>query len=119
MKFTVIVNAHPSSLTAHSALRFCQTLLADGHALYQVFFYGDGVCNGMAQEQKALSQAWSQLIKENQIDAVCCAGSAEKYGLGSSVNLADGFTVSGLGQMIDGLVHSDRVMTFGKRLTLL
>lgn len=118
MKFTVIVNAHPASLTAHSALRFCRAVLANGHALYQVFFYGDGVFNGMAGEQTALYREWTQLIKENQIDVICCAGSAERKGLRSGADLADGFTISGLGQMIDALVHSDRVMTFGKRAAL-
>lgn len=118
MKFTVIVNAHPSSLTAHSALRFCRAVLADGHAIYQVFFYGEGVLNGAAREQSTLNQAWSQLINENRIDAVCCAGSAERCGLSSGTALADGFTISGLGQMVDALVHSDRVMTFGKRVAL-
>lgn len=115
MKFTVIVNAHPTSLTAHSALRFCRAALANGHALYQVFFYGDGVFNGMTGERTMLSREWSQLIRENQIDAICCAGSAEKKSLKSGTDLADGFTISGLGQMIDALVHSDRVITFGKR----
>lgn len=116
MNFTVIVNAHPESLAAHSALRFCKTVIADGHTLYQIFFYGEGVVNGAAKERTALNQAWAQLIGENRIDAVCCVGSATARSLGSETDLAKGFTISGLGQMIDGLVHSDRVMTFGKRV---
>ena len=118
MKFTVIVNAHPESLAAHTALRFCKAVIANGHTLYQIFFYGEGVINGAAGERSALTQAWAQLVGENQIDAVCCVGSATTRDLGSKADLAEGFTISGLGQMIDGLVHSDRVMTFGKRVAL-
>ncbi len=117
MKFTVVVNAHPESAAALSARRFCTALLAQKHTLYRLFFYGEGVINGAVKPGSELSRSWSRLIEENGIDAVCCVGSAKQRGIDSEANLEKGFTISGLGQMIDGVVNSDRLVTFGKRVS--
>lgn len=116
MQFTVIVNAHPDSLPASSALCFCHSLITQGHTLYRLFFYGDGVLNGAAKHPTSTVDNWTKLITENQIDAVCCVGSAQHRQIATEADLRPGFVISGLGQLVDAAVISDRIITFGQRV---
>ena len=115
MNFTVIVNAHPTSITAQSALKFCQTLIDTGLEIYRLFFYGEGVLNGIDNFDQKTSGQWRQFITQNKLDAICCVNSATEHVQDSASNFLDGFSVSGIGQLVDGLVNSDRVITFGNR----
>lgn len=129
MKFTIVVHGAPhSSQGPQTALRFAQALLAAGHEIYRVFFSGDGVHNGSMlatpqQDECHVIEGWQQLAKEHNVDLVVCIAAAIRRGImddneakrhGKPVgNLADGFTLSGLGQLVDGSIQSDRVVTFG------
>ena len=128
MKFSIVIQGAPwSSPAALSALRFTETALAEGHVIYRLFFYQDGACNGSLlsvppQDEIDIPLAWEKLIAEYQLDAVVCAASALKRGILDEVeagrydkpghNLRPGFSVSGLGQLIDATQQSDRVISF-------
>lgn len=128
MKFTLVIHGAPwSSPSAFSALRFAETVLACGHEITRLFFYQDGVCNGSLycvppQDEPDIPARWEALITANGIDAVVCAASALKRGIldaaeagrydKSGHNLRPGFTISGLGQLIDAAGQSDRVVSF-------
>ena len=44
MKFTIVVHSAPySSQGAHTALRFCQALIDEGHEIYRLFFFRAGL----------------------------------------------------------------------------
>ena len=87
MKFSLVIYAAPySSESAASALRFAKAVLEQGHELYRLFFFGDGVHNTsklavVAQDEVNLQREWHELIKENGLDSVICVSSAIKRGV--------------------------------------
>lgn len=128
MKLTVVIYSAPSSQSAWSAYQFTRTALEAGHEIYRLFFYGDGVLNSSAlsvapQGEFDLMQAWQTLITTYELDAISCVSSALKRGIIDSqeaaryeragASLAAGMTLSGLGQLVDATLASDRVVSFG------
>ena len=129
MKFSIVIYAAPySTESAASALRFADSLIQQGHELYRLFFFGDGVHNAskltvVAQDEINLQLQWSKLIEEHDIDSVICVSSAlrrgvldqaeaERHELGTA-SAYESSQVAGLGQLIDAALHSDRVVNFG------
>lgn len=128
MNFALIVNASPDrGQGAWSAYRFARALLDQGHTLYRVFFYHDGVLNACAdrrpaQDENNLTAHWQALEAAHGVDLVVCISAAKRRGLfdegearrhGTRASLARGFVLSGLGQYTDALLRADRVVTFG------
>jgi tRNA 2-thiouridine synthesizing protein D len=129
MIISVMVTGSPvSQQSAQTALSFCQAALTAGHQIYRVFFYEDAVQLGSAlnvapQDERNLNAAWSEFVKQYQLDAVICVASALKRGIlddseasryqKPAANLAEGFDISGLGQWVDACLNSDRVVSFG------
>jgi tRNA 2-thiouridine synthesizing protein D len=129
MKFSIVVYAAPySSEAAASAYNFCKAALAQGHDIYRLFFFGDGVHNASSlavapQDENNLQQLWHALIQQHDLDSVICVSSALKRGivdtqeagrhdlLGASAY--DSSEISGLGQLVDATANSDRVVNFG------
>ena len=129
MKFSIVIYAAPySTESAATALRFAQSLIQQGHELYRLFFFGDGVHNAskltvVAQDEINLQQQWSELIREHDIDSVICVSSAlrrgvldqteaDRHELGTA-SAYESSNLAGLGQLIDATLHSDRVVNFG------
>jgi len=129
MKFALAIYAAPfSSQASQTALNFAQALLAQGHSLYRVFFYQDGVytANRLAvppQDEQNLCSEWQTLARDHQVELIVCIAAAlrrgiinpeeaQRYGLDGS-NLAPEFTISGLGQLLEAGVQADRLITFG------
>ncbi len=129
MKFTLAIYGAPSNTqAAHSALQFARALITQGHTLYRLFFYADGVYNASTlitppQDEINLPLQWQQFIHEHQLDAVVCIAAALRRGIldkteaaryqKSASNLNDCFELSGLGQLIEAAIASDRVVAFG------
>lgn len=129
MIFSLAIYSAPhTSQASDSAYRFAETLLSEGHSLYRVFFYQDGVYNSnnlltLAQDETDISSRWQQLSAKYQIDMVVCIAAALKRGILNQEeaeryekpahNLRDGFAISGLGQLVDAALMSDRLITFG------
>lgn len=129
MKFSVVIYAAPySSEAANTALLFTRELIAQGHEVYRLFFFGDGVHNTnrlvvAPQDEPSIQLGWDNLITEHALDSVVCVSSALKRGivdvtiaqrheLGATSMLASS-EIAGLGQLIDAAVNSDRVVSFG------
>jgi len=129
VKFGVLVNEGPyQHQAADSAYQFVRAALAAGHEVFRVFFYHDGVHNGTRlavppQDDRNVVERWSALAAEHELDLVLCVAAAQRRGLldadeakrhGKDVdNIAPGFRISGLGQLIEAAVQSDRLVTFG------
>lgn len=129
MIFSLLILGSPaSSQAANTAYRFAVASLEADHQLYRVFFLDDGVsvANGLSivpQDETNWQQRWSELGKQYQLDMVVCVSSTLKRGVVDSTeasryekpahNLAAGFSIGGLGQLIDASINSDRVITFG------
>ena len=129
MKFTVVVYAAPySSEAASSAFNFTKTLLDEGHEIYRLFFFSDGVHNAnsiarVPQDEINLQAGWNELVKNYELDSVVCVSSAIKRGIVdqkeaarhelSAVSLFESSEIAGLGQLIDAAINSDRMVNFG------
>lgn len=129
MKFSILVLGSPySNQSVNTALRFANAVMASEHSLYRVFFYHDAVQCGNAfttppQDELDIPKQWQNLVETQETELIVCIASALKRGVLDSTeaeryekpssNLADRFTISGLGQMVDATIHSDRVITFG------
>lgn len=128
MKFVINVLSSSTAPSTRRALRFAQAVLAEGHEIVRVFFYQDGVLTAsnnlvLAQDQTDIAQQWQAFISDNQLDAVVCIAAALRRGLldqaeaqryqRNAVNLAQGYELSGLGQLHDALQQADRCISFG------
>ncbi|MCG8425877.1 MAG: sulfurtransferase complex subunit TusD [Chromatiales bacterium] len=129
MKFTVQVNEGPyQHQAADSAYQFTKAVLEKGHEVFRVFFYHDGVNNATnlttpPQDDRHVVNRWSELAKEHDLDLVVCVAAAQRRGIvdegeakrnsKDAENIADGFRISGLGQLIEAGIQSDRVVVFG------
>lgn len=118
MKFGVLVNEGPFTHQASdSAYHFVKAAFAKGHEVPRVFFYNDGVNNGNRlsapqQDDRNLVKLWGQLAKDHGVDLVICVAAALRRGIKDDV-LAEGFRISGLGQLIEVGMDSDRLVVFG------
>lgn len=127
MIFSLAVYAAPySSQASNSAYQFATALLHQGHTLHRVFFYHDGVHTATTlasppQDEFNLYKAWDELA--HQHDLVICIAAALKRGIlnseeatrydKSAHNMADSYSISGLGQLVEAAAVSDRLITFG------
>ncbi len=118
MKFTVIVNEGPFIHEASdSAYHFVNAALDRGHEVEQVFFYFDGVknANRLSEPQsddRNLVKLWGKVNTERGVDLVVCVAAALRRGI-KDENLAEGFRISGLGQLMQACIDSDRTVVFG------
>lgn len=127
-KFVIQVTgaAYGSSASFH-ALRFTQTVLAQGHEVVRVFFYQDGVFNTSslncpASDEFDLHQAWKQLATDWGVELVNCVSAALRRGVLSEQdanengkshwNLEPPFIMGGLGELITGIETADRTVSF-------
>ena len=129
MKYTIMINEGPyQHQSADSALQFARALLEKGHEIFRVFFYHDGVNNGTRLsvppgDDRLIQKEWSELAKEHELDLVICIAAAQRRGLMDADeakrqgldadNIIEGFRISGLGQLIEGGIQSDRTIVFG------
>jgi len=129
MKFAVLVNEGPYQHQASdSAYQFVLASLNAGHEVMRVFFYHDGVNNGTRlttppQDDRNIQHRWSALAEEHKLDLVLCVAACQRRGIvdedemkrnsKDAHNIADGFRISGLGQLIEAGIVADRLITFG------
>ena len=129
MKFSIQINEGPYQHQASdSALQFAKAALAKGHELFRVFFYHDGVNNATRlaippQDDRNITQQWTELQKQYNLDLVVCIAAAQRRGIldedemkrqgKDANNIAEGFRISGLGQLIEAGIESDHLVTFG------
>jgi len=129
MKFTIQVNEGPYTHQASdSAYQFAKAALEKGHEIFRVFFYHDGVNNATRlttppQDDRNIVNRWSELAEKHNVDLVVCVAAAQRRGIADADeakrngkdadNIAPGFRISGLGQLIEGGIQSDRLVVFG------
>ncbi|MPS32733.1 MULTISPECIES: sulfurtransferase complex subunit TusD [Salinivibrio] len=125
----VLVVTEPAygSQMARTAYQFACAAIEAGHQVSKVFFYQDGVLNGMATTVPANDEfdmvtAWQTLARDHQVQLETCVAAAlrrgvisdqeaTQHGLAQST-LAAGFSQAGLGALAEALLTADRVMQF-------
>ncbi|NKB31740.1 MAG: sulfurtransferase complex subunit TusD [Pseudomonadales bacterium] len=129
MKFSIVVYAAPySSEAASTAYNFTKTILEEGHEIFRLFFFSDGVHNAnrlaiTPQDEVNLQSKWDSLISNHELDSVVCVTSAIRRGVInqqeadrhdlSATSISDSSEIAGLGQLIDAAIKSDRIVNFG------
>ena len=129
MKIAILINEGPYTHQASdSAYQFAKAVLAKGHEIFRIFFYHDGVNNATRlttppQDDRNIVNRWSKLAEEHKLDMVVCVAAAQRRGIvdegeakrngKDATNLAPGFRISGLGQLIEAGIQADRMVTFG------
>jgi len=129
LKIGVVVSEGPyTHQAADSAYHFVRSALEKGHEVPRVFFYHDGVnvstrLSIPPQDERNIQKNWSALAKEHGVDLVVCIAAAQRRGLldeneakrqgKDANNIAEGFRISGLGQLIEMGIQTDRLVMFG------
>ena len=129
MKFGILVHEGPYQHQASdSAYQFTKAALEKGHEVFRVFFYHDGVNNGTRlttppQDDRNVTKRWTELAEQHELDLVVCVAAAQRRGIVDAEekkrngkdadNIAPGFRISGLGQLIEAGISADRLMVFG------
>jgi len=129
VKFGIVVNEGPYTHQASdTAYQFARTALEKGHEVIRVFFYHDGVNNATRltvppQDERNVQRNWSELGEKYKLDMVVCIAAAQRRGIldpneakrqgKDADNIAPGFRISGLGQLIEAGILADRLMVFG------
>jgi tRNA 2-thiouridine synthesizing protein D len=129
MKFAIQINTSPyQSNAGHTAYQFIKAALAQGHEVFRVFFYHDGIYHAFKyamppDDELQFTTQWSELARQHRIDLVVCISAAQRRGLlcadeikrqGKVDNdLAEGFRISGLGQLVEATLEADRFIVFG------
>jgi tRNA 2-thiouridine synthesizing protein D len=129
VKFGIQVNEGPyNHQSSDSAYQFTKAALEKGHEIFRVFFYHDGVYNGSRlgvppQDDRNITKLWELLAEEYDLDLVVCVAAAQRRGVldeseasrngKDANNIAPKFRISGLGQLIEAGIQSDRLVVFG------
>ena len=129
MKLAIQINEGPYTHQASdTAYHFTKAALAKGHEIFRVFFYPDWVNNATRlttppQDDRNIVSRWSKLAEEHKLDMVVCVAAAQRRGIvdegemkrngKDATNLAPGFRISGLGQLIEAGIEADRTVVFG------
>jgi len=129
MKFAIQVNEGPYQHQASdSAYFFAKTALEKGHEIFRVFFYHDGVNNGTRlttppQDDRNIVNRWAELAEKHDLDLVVCVAAAQRRGIvdegeaqrngKDATNIHPKFRISGLGQLIEAAIQSERLVVFG------
>jgi tRNA 2-thiouridine synthesizing protein D len=129
MKLTIQVNEGPyQHQSSDSAYLFTKAALEKGHEIFRVFFYHDGVNNASRlttppQDDRNIVERWAELAKQYDLDMVVCVAAAQRRGIvddgeaqrngKDATNIQERFRISGLGQLVEAAIQSDRLVVFG------
>ncbi len=75
------------------------------------------------QDDRNLQKAWTDLAQKYKLDLVVCIAAAQRRGIldegeakrhgKDADNIAPGFRISGLGQLVEAGIVADRLVVFG------
>ena len=103
-------------------------MLERGHQIHRIFFLDDGTLAGASsmvtpQDEPDIASLWAELGTQHGVELILCVSSALKRGLldaseaeryeKNAATVHPAFEISGLGQLIDATMTSDRMITFG------
>ncbi len=126
--YTLVITGAPySSQAPQTALAFARAAIAAGHTLERVFLYGDGVHLASSliappSDEVHWPKEWAVFLKDNAIPGIVCIASALRRGLVDESeqkryqlpanNLLKPFIIAGLGEWVESIMTSSRVLYF-------
>ena len=109
---------------AFLAYQFAEALIKKGHKISQIFFFQDGVSNGNAlvypaNDEVNLQKHWQMFSITHNVPLDLCVAASQRRGVVDNLttsttdhyNLAEGFTIAGLGEFMAASLKADRVIT--------
>ncbi len=114
LSYTLIVlSSHLNNNSATLAL--AQDLINKKNKISIIFFLFDGAYTAnafidMPTDEPNISQQWSDFAQKYQIRMVVCSASAARRGI-CSTNLAQGFNLGSIGELIENCDNADRVVS--------
>lgn len=118
MKFALQINSSPyHSAASLTAYRFATEVLEQQHEIYRIFFYHEGIYHAFntanpPDDEISLFKCWTELAQKHNLDLVVCVSAAQRRGL-TDENVAEGFRLGGLGQLLEATILADRFLVFG------
>ncbi|MDP5055214.1 MAG: sulfurtransferase complex subunit TusD [Congregibacter sp.] len=122
MRYTLLVLSPPDTgASARHALEFAKAVCLAGHHIACVFFYDAGVLTALAHTQAVadeddLRAGWQSLAQTSGVRLLACVASAQRFGIGDGRppqdRCAQGFSIAGLGELIEASTSSQRFLTF-------
>lgn len=109
---------------AFLAYQVAEELLQAKHNIRQVFFFQEGVSNANAfvnpaSDEVNLVEMWKKLTELHRVPLHLCIAAAQRRGVvdeqisaSATYNLAEGFTLAGLGEFSQAVLKADRLLTF-------
>jgi len=97
------------------------------HEIFRVFFYHEGIYHAFEHstppdDELQMTKKWTELTIEHGVDLVVCISAAQRRGLlcadeakrqkKKDLDLAKGFRISGLGQLLEAMLVADRFLEF-------
>jgi tRNA 2-thiouridine synthesizing protein D len=129
MSISILVLGAPFDCqSSYTAYRYTEAALMLKQPIHRVFFYQAGIHTASnltcpPRDEFDLCRAWQFLKSEYQLDLVVCIAAAARRGLideseakrhsKPAFNISDSFELSGLGQLVDAIANSDKLITFG------
>ena len=109
---------------AFLAYQFAEALIKKGHEISQIFFFQDGVSNGNAlvypaNDEVNLQKHWQMFSITHNVPLYLCVAASQRRGVVDNLttsttdhyNLAEKFTIAGLGEFMAASLKADRVIT--------
>lgn len=128
LSYTLAITGAPyASQAPQTALAVAKALVAAGHRIDRLFLYGEGVLlasslNCPPSDETDWTREWCTFLADHRIPAITCIASALRRGLldereqaryqKTASNLASPFILAGLGDWVEGMNASDRLLHF-------
>ena len=115
MRFDLLVQGAPLTTGApERALRFARAVVDARHQIGRIFFYNEAVAvaNRFAADDSGTRDRLAELASEAEFELAVCVTAAARRGILEGESLADGFVIVGLGQLIEAIEESDRLVSF-------
>tara|TARA_R110002072_G_scaffold4280_9_gene30289 strand:+ start:27396 stop:27788 length:393 start_codon:yes stop_codon:yes gene_type:complete len=130
MSISILVLGAPFDTQAcYTAYRYTKAALEIGKQIDRVFFYQSAIHTASAlsctpRDEFDLYTAWQELKQAYGLDLAVCIAAAARRGLidaseakrhnKASYNISNAFELSGLGQLIEAIAATDKLITFGE-----
>ncbi len=116
MKFGILVKDGPYMHQAmDTAYNFIVAAMESGHEITGVFFYNDGVYNRCGtleppRDERNIMEILTEL-EHKGVKLIVCVAAGKRRGI-VNTTVCDSNEISGLGQLLELCIESDRMVTF-------
>ena len=96
MRYAIQINTSPyQSNIGYSAYQFIKATLAQGHEVFRVFFYHEGIYhafkhNTPPDDELQLTRLWGELAQQHALDLLVCISAAQRRGLNAARSACTG-----------------------------